>query len=270
VRPDVVAACAPWRLSTPAHAPAGRAGARLGRGTGASLEFTEFRPYVPGDDLRHLDWRAYARTDALHVRLYREEVAPHLDVVVDATASMATTEAKARAARDLADAFAALAVRTGSRARRLVAGGRALDDEEDLPSFAGADPGALLPRAPLRPRGQRAVVSDFLVRDDPAPRLRALAAGASHLTVVQVLDPWELAPDPEGATTLVDAEDGARLDLDLAPAAVEGYRRRLGRLREDVARATRALGGTYALVPAAALPEMLRASLGPQGVVEPA
>jgi hypothetical protein len=228
-------------------------GERLGRGTGSAIEFTEFRDYVPGDDLRHVDWRAYARTDALKVRLFRDEVAPHLDVVVDGSASMSVTPAKARATADLAEALRTLGERSGARPRTL--------------ETAASD---LRPTVPLRPRGLRAVVSDFLVDHDPVPALRALATGAAHLYVVQVLDPWELQPDEEGARTLVDAEDGTRLDLHLSPGAVERYRKRLALLTEAVARATRAAAGTYALVPAADLATMLRRSLSPQGVVEPA
>lgn len=269
MRPDVAAACAPYRLALPTTALAGRSGDRMGRGTGASLEFTDFRDYVVGDDLRHVDWRAYARTDALKVRLFREEVAPHLDVVVDLSGSMAATPGKAGATADLADAFVELAACSGSKARAFAAGGGAFEPGH-APAPAGPGPAALAPRRPLRPRGLRVVVSDFLVRDDPAPRLRALAAGGAHLYVVQLLDPWELEPDLEGATTLVDAEDGARLDLDLASDAVARYRARLGRLREDVSRATRGVGGSYALVVAADLATMFRRALAPQGIVEPA
>jgi uncharacterized protein (DUF58 family) len=268
MRPDVSNACAPWRLALPTHALAGRSGDRMGRGTGSSLEFTDFREYVMGDDLRHVDWRSYARTDALHVRLFRDEVAPHLDVVLDVSGSMASTPEKEQAARDLFDAFAELAARSGSKARRFAAGGLPLDDDAK-PTMDGPGSPSLVPRAPLKPRGLRAVISDFLVPDDPVPRIRALAAGASHLYVVQLLDPWEATPTLEGATTLVDVEDGSRLDLDIGRAAVERYRRRLERLRDDVARATRSVGGTYALAVAADLPKMLRDSLAPQGVVEP-
>ena len=88
MRPDVVAACGPYRLVVPSTALSGGAGDRMGRGTGASLEFTDFRDYVAGDDLRHVDWRAYARTDGLKVRLFRDEVAPHLDLVLDVSASI--------------------------------------------------------------------------------------------------------------------------------------------------------------------------------------
>ena len=162
-----------------------------------------------------------------------------------------------------------LATRSGSRARAFAAGGDPLPTERPAP-LVGPGAGDLLPRAALRLRGLRVVVSDFLVPEDPVPRLRAVAAGGAHLYVVHLLDPWELDPDLEGTTTLVDAEDGTRLDLDLVADVAARYRTRLRRLRDDVVRATRAVGGAYALVPAGDLPTMLRRALAPQRVVEPA
>ena len=82
----------PWR---------GAAGERLGKGVGSSLEFQERRAYVPGDDVRHLDWAAYARSDQLMVRLYREEILPRIDLVVDGSRSMAVDAEKAQLATDL-------------------------------------------------------------------------------------------------------------------------------------------------------------------------
>lgn len=269
VRPELERACAPYRLALPGRTAAGRSGERLGRGPGSSLEFLDFRDYVPGDDLRHVDWRAYARTDALKVRLFREEVSPHLDLVVDASASMASTAAKERASRDLVEALAALCVRAGGHPRRLAAGAGPFEDADAL-RFAGGGEGGLLPRVPLRPRSLRAVVADFLTPADPAPTLRRLADGAAYLYVLQVLDPWEADPTPEGASTLVDVEDGGRVELVLDAPTVTAYRTRLGRLCASVERAVRALGGTYARVLAAPPADMLRGALLPAGVVEPA
>lgn len=56
---------------------------------GVSVEFVERRPYVQGDDLRHLDWKAYARSDRLAIKRYEEETNLECTVVVDASASMA-------------------------------------------------------------------------------------------------------------------------------------------------------------------------------------
>ena len=78
-----VRAAATFRLALPRTPVGGRIGERLGSGTGSSLEFQDYRPYAPGDDLRHVDWAAYARSELIAVRLYREEVAPRIDLVVD-------------------------------------------------------------------------------------------------------------------------------------------------------------------------------------------
>jgi len=55
---------------------------------GFSVEFAQHRPYVPGDDIRHLDWKVYGRTDKLHLKQYQEETNLDLVVMVDASGSM--------------------------------------------------------------------------------------------------------------------------------------------------------------------------------------
>src|SRR5437764_367948 len=88
----------------------GQAGVAVGQRAGSSLEFRDYRDYQPGDDLRHVDWNAFARSDVLTVKLFREEVTPHLDLLVDDSRSMALEgSAKARATRGLAAFFAAAA-----------------------------------------------------------------------------------------------------------------------------------------------------------------
>src|SRR5687768_10051569 len=95
----------------------GRAGERLGAGTGASLEFQDYRTYEPGDDLRHVDWAAYARSELLTVRLYREEVAPRIDLAIDVSRSMAITEAKQRAFSELSALLACACASTVADSR---------------------------------------------------------------------------------------------------------------------------------------------------------
>ncbi len=75
-------------LATVPHS-AGIAGKRLGRHTGNALEFAEYREYQPGDDLRRLDWSVYARSEQLMVKLFREEIDPRCDLILDHSASMA-------------------------------------------------------------------------------------------------------------------------------------------------------------------------------------
>ena len=91
----------------------GRAGELLGRGTGSSLEFQEYREYTPGDDIRHLDWAAYGRSDTLMVRLYREEISPRTEILLDTSLSMAVAAAKPLLSRQLAGLFALLSAGLG-------------------------------------------------------------------------------------------------------------------------------------------------------------
>ncbi|MHC4880644.1 MAG: DUF58 domain-containing protein, partial [Planctomycetota bacterium] len=58
--PEIQRILAEYTLGVPRQTAAGRSGELLGRGTGTSLEFQEYREYLPGDDIRHLDWAAYA------------------------------------------------------------------------------------------------------------------------------------------------------------------------------------------------------------------
>src|SRR3981081_4789943 len=65
------------------------AGERRSPRAARSPEFSDFRPYVSGDDFRQIDWRAYARLEKLILRLYVAEEEACLNVVLDTSASMA-------------------------------------------------------------------------------------------------------------------------------------------------------------------------------------
>src|SRR5690242_18572730 len=77
-----------YALQIPQVAASGIIGSRAGRRAGSSIDFQDYREYQPGDDLRFIDWGIYARTDRLTVKLFREEVTPHLDLILDGSRSM--------------------------------------------------------------------------------------------------------------------------------------------------------------------------------------
>lgn len=76
------------RFSGNANQTAVMAGARKSNAKGSSVEFSDFREYLPGDDIRRLDWNAYARLGKLYMKLYREERESILSVYVDLSPSM--------------------------------------------------------------------------------------------------------------------------------------------------------------------------------------
>ncbi|HET9370729.1 MAG TPA: DUF58 domain-containing protein [Vicinamibacterales bacterium] len=93
-------------------------GAHLIRQRGQSLEFREFRPYLPGDDVRHVDWRASARhhrRDELVVRTFEHEVQTRVVISIDTRATMRLPEvaSKLHIARWFAEAMAYIAGRSG-------------------------------------------------------------------------------------------------------------------------------------------------------------
>ncbi len=249
--PEVWQALHRYQLGLPRIPVVGRAGEWMGRGTGSSLEFQEYREYLPGDDIRQLDWAAYARTDALMVRLYREEISPRTEIYLDASRSMALGDgAKAQVARQLAALFLQLAARLGARPQlfllndeRPLRGGslEILDALPQLPLTGVTSVPELLAAGllPLRPQSVRIVISDFLFPHDPEPVIRQLAAGAGVLWIIQLLSAWEADPTKLGGRKLIDVETGAAADLLINRQAIAAYKARLTRLQEELLRQSR-------------------------------
>ncbi|MEM1447452.1 MAG: DUF58 domain-containing protein [Planctomycetota bacterium] len=237
-----------YALSRPAQTPAGMLGEQLGSGVGNSIEFMDYREYTPGDDLRRIDWSAYARSDRLVIKLNREEVTPHLDLILDTSRSMALPgSAKAEATLGLAAALAASAD-NARMTRRLYAATQRVEPvpggEGDPRAWQGlvfAETGAdlSLGRAmqemavPLRRRGARVLVSDLLCPDDPWPIVSRLAEGASSAHIVQLLATQDLDPSWNGDLRLVDSESGELREIRLDATALKRYREQLDRLRDQ-------------------------------------
>ena len=266
-----IRAAAQVRLAMPRVPLRGRAGERLGAGMGASLEFEDYRPYEPGDDLRHVDWSAYARTEVLAVRLYRDEVAPRVDLLIDNSRSMGE---KLRAHGELSGLLALACASTVADTRVITASGvepRPLHVPEDLDYVFACD--ARLSaleggHLPLRRGSVRLVVSDFLFPHDADALIARLARECAWLAVVQLVGAEEAEPVPEGGRRLVDVEGGGELDLVIDEAAVRDYHARFARLRLGLSKAARRVGAPFVYIVAGTpLREVARA-LAAAGVVE--
>jgi uncharacterized protein (DUF58 family) len=246
------------------RARSGTGGDHVASRRGSSAEFLEHRPYAPGDDLRRMDWLAFARTGEPVLKLFRAEEDVVVRLVVDASGSLDTGDPpKIQAARRLAAAIGYMALASSERAQVLTAGDglvrmreplrgrgalakllRELDSivPEKGTNLASAIDGVVL-RSP-RP-GMLVVVSDFL---DAGPFDAALgrAASAGHdLGLVQVLAPEELEPPWDGDLALEDAETGDVLEVTIDARAVEAYLARLGRLVAMLRSTAKKLGATY-------------------------
>lgn len=251
-----------YRLGLPRLPSLGRSGELLGRGVGSSIEFQEYRDYRPGDDLRHLDWAAYGRSDALMVRLFREEISPKTQILLDASRSMTVGgPAKSLVARQLAAVFASLSAGLGGNPQIIPLDGSRpqqvirlpeLDRLSSLPFNVTASLVEMIAEGAL-PAGGRAiriVISDFLFPHDPERLVRRLATDVTALWLVQTLSAFEADPTPLGGRRLVDVETGTSTDLVLDRTTIAAYKERLTALQEGLVRQGRRFSATFVAVTA--------------------
>jgi uncharacterized protein (DUF58 family) len=243
-----------YSLGVPRSTAAATAGLQLGQRAGSSLEFRDHRDYQPGDDLRRIDWSAYARSDRLTVKLYRDEISPHLDIVLDGSRSMALEKsAKLKASTGLAAVLAVASENTGYSHNTWLLGDRwaPVANGSNRPSvwsgiefdFRG-DPAEGFTRVPprFRRQGMRVLISDLLWLGEPLRVLQNLAQGASAVIIVQMLAEADLNPPERGRVRLIDSETDERREFLIDDAVIRRYREALARHQQNWTRACRQIG----------------------------
>lgn len=237
-------------MKTPAGGSSG--GLRRSKALGSSVEFSDFREYVPGDDLRRLDWNAYARFDRLFLKLFMEEQEQRVHLVLDMSASMGFGEpSKADCAKRLTEALCYLAL-GGSDTVTLYAlaeGGekhtRTLHGRHSYPAavefLEGLSPkgqislNELLPRLPLNQgRGVTVLISDLLCEDGYQRGLQSLLYHKQELSLLQLWSQEEWEPALEDMTELFDSETGQRLTVKGGYDLLKRYRDNAGRYVNEV------------------------------------
>lgn len=231
---------AAYRILPPEQFCGGKAGVFAGSRDGQSVDFHDYREYAPGDDLRRVDWRAYARTGQMHLKLFREEVSPVVELHLDASASMGAYPGKEQAAVFLA-AFLREAALAADARPVLCLDGRRFSGPDFLHAlmaaeFAGPAGSDKAPPPSPAARPLRFFLSDFLFDANLPTLFRRHAAGAFAFKPLMLLSRSELHPPWRGFHRLRDVENpGISLDLSLDDRGVETYRRRLAKHEEALA-----------------------------------
>ena len=213
---------------------------------GQSVEFSDYRAYGHGDDLRYVDWNIYGRTDRLHVKHFVDEEDLCLHLLVDASSSMDFGRpSKLSYAVRLAAALGFVGLVNLERVgvgvlREQVAEGwppaRGRNQFMGLVDFlANVQPGgrtslnAGLANYAMRARdaGLVVVMSDLLDPDGYEAGLRALLERRFDIHVVHLLAPDEMNPEFAGDLRLVDSETSEIRELSVDGEALRAYRRRL-------------------------------------------
>jgi uncharacterized protein (DUF58 family) len=235
----------------------------------SSLDFADYRPYMPGDDFRRIDWNAYGRFGTLYVKLTeaREQLPVH--ILVDASRSMAWGEpAKLRFATQVAAALGYVALARYDRLTVTALGEHPRDLRgvrgrgrigQVLNFLGGVEPSGALDlsaglaayRVDRRAGGLAIVISDLLSPDGPdgyTAGLDALLQAGLDVVVLQVLSPQELEPAEGGDVELEDAETGEIVEVSLTPRMLAIYRERLDRWCAEAEEACTRRGIVYGRV----------------------
>lgn len=237
---------------------------------GFSQEFAEYRAYTPGDDLRHVDWNVFARTERCYLKRYRGETNSLLTVLLDASNSMTYTShgvSKMDYARFVAASLFHLAIQNQRDAAGLIV----FDDEVRnyiRPSTRQGQLHRLLsglelaePRARtdftkplhhfqefLRRRGLVLIISDFFESPETIVRtIEPLHFHGNEVVLFHVLDPREIRPELDAPVILVDLETKERLEV--TPEYARGeYRQKMSAHIEDLRSRAQGAGMDYFLL----------------------
>ncbi|NLW50092.1 MAG: DUF58 domain-containing protein [Candidatus Brocadiaceae bacterium] len=207
-------------------------GEHLAGRAGASIEFSDYRDYAEGDDIRFVDWNIFARLNRPYMKLYQQEEELHVVLIVDASASMQFERKLARAVQ-LAAAFGVMGLLGRERVsayafnsagpapgRLRPCTGRAgmaslfrflegIEPGGDAPVEAGIESALKLHTG----RGVAVVLSDFMTFGDVTRALNAIFSAGLEVFGLQVLGPGEAEPELSGDLRLVDCETRQTLDI---------------------------------------------------------
>lgn len=262
-----------------------RRGERTSHKKGSSVEFSDYREYLQGDDIRSIDWNVYARTEKLFLKLFFEDESRPVYFIVDGSRSMGFgAPAKFDYALSLASALSYVSLKRYDRPRVLV-----LKDRAFRPySFASqkqffavtaqlekiAPEGETHLGAALRkiafagyPRGIYFLISDFY-SSDGFDSMGLLTAAGNELHCLHVLPEEEIHPELRGDLRLIDSENDGRTEVSISPQILRRYNGRLEALRKDAAAAAhRSMASYYFISTSVPLDSLILRDLKRQGMV---
>lgn len=227
-------------------------GERKSRRKGQSVEFADFRNYVAGDDLRHIDWNMYARLDKLFLKLYLEEEDLHFYTLIDVSPSMNFgNPTKLRYAKQLAAALGYIGLCRADRVKIEPLDGatsnsapvlrgrtslwRLLDYVENLESDSNVSFTDAVKAFCTRNTGKGILVliTDLMDKSGYEEALKFLVARDLDIYLIHVLSQEEIDPDITGDLKLVDCEDHDIAEVSVSQRLIDRYKQTLATFIEE-------------------------------------
>lgn len=231
-------------------------GERKSRQKGQSQEFSDFRPYNPGDDIRLIDWNAYARTDQYYVKLYEEEREARITIVLDHSASVGYMEKKKSLSETLTMILSYVGLASGDSVRLVTYDGRRFIATEYLKGLSQHHriqqcldqlkwsfeiPFSQLTKDIGFTKGVTLWISDFLFEnfDKIHQNFRLYK---QHVLGVQVLSNETLSPSYEGMLELEDSENKNTIEVHCNKEMMMTYHEALKKHQEGIRKLLMASG----------------------------
>lgn len=226
----------------------GMSGARKSGAKGTSVEFSDFREYMLGDDIRRIDWNAYGRMDKLFIKQFMEEKEGIYHIFLDTSKSMDYGEPKkSRLALQIAGAVSYLVLNNLDRVyvtevqENSLSEGRGLSGRNSykkiLAELAAVEfdgrttlNKSIMSRN-IKGRGCSVIISDFLDPEGIEPLLRYLKYKKQQIVLVQILAREELDVTKEGSLNLIDSETGDIVRVTVNRKMIAAYEAELEKLK---------------------------------------
>lgn len=241
---------------------AGGGGFRKSRARGSSVEFSDFREYTLGDDLRRIDWNAYGRLDRLFVKLFMEEREAFINIFIDGSKSMDFgMPKKSVLSLQLAAAFSYLSLINMDRLylnilkdKNLKAsevfGGRGQFDRcisflENVEFEGNTNLEAAIKKKKFIGRGLSIIISDFFTDGDLQDVMKYLIYNKQEIVLINILSPEEQNPQQGGSVRLKDVETGEEVDVEMAASTLNKYEKALKAFISNMQDVSKKYGAAY-------------------------
>ncbi|NLC67915.1 MAG: DUF58 domain-containing protein [Clostridiaceae bacterium] len=239
------------------------AGNRKSRSKGSSVEFSDYREYVPGDDFRRIDWNAYGRFEKLFIKLFMEEREAPVTIFLDGSKSMDWGEPnKGMGSRRLAAALSYISLcnfdrvtvavvdnrvrDTCKNARGKIAFHRILDFLEKVEYRGTSNIQRAIEGYDVQwRRGITVIISDFFSGGSFSQLLKYLKYKKQVVYACHILSPQEIQPDISESVRLVDSETGEIMDVTVTQSLLNLYNKALKNFRDNLERECLRWGAYY-------------------------
>lgn len=220
----------------------GNSGDFMGSGVGSSLDFQDHRTYLPGDDPRHINWQAYARTGNYSMKLYREEVRPLIEIILDVSDSHFFDPEKSKRTLELfyfchyatlgAAASTSIYLVKGNQQLRITPEAIFTHQWATQAAELAATESSVMPNLnplPFRAQSLRILISDLLFSANPEILIRELTRSKSGAIILCPFLQSEANPTWEGNYEFIDSESATkhdhRVDRGLLKKYLSAYQR---------------------------------------------